>query len=86
MTRKTKLYQIRIFRKGTIDIYERVAGHKIHTKEHHPDNVTISTVDAKGNLTHHNPRWRDAYDFQIIDNPEYEYQDSKPKKPRITFH
>jgi hypothetical protein len=83
----TKWYQIQLFKKGKIEIFQNVFHHRTSVEEgetyieiHHSriHNIGLKTLSTR--------KISDCYDVKIINEPDYELKTEFPKDIEIVIH
>lgn len=85
---KDKFYQIRLFKKEEIEIFQNVFFHKVIMENGKMVMVHIKYSSSKniGSCTVSTRLLDDVYDVQVIDTPEYEFKSAFPVGTKITIN
>ena len=78
-----KLYQIRLFKKGEIEVFQNVSHHKVRVLNGRTASIKIQYTGA----TEETERSMEGiYDVRVIEAPQYEPSGSYPENAKIIIH
>jgi hypothetical protein len=82
------MYQIRIYKKGKIEIFQNVESHRMRTEG--VLTMCIEYNDHKngkaGVMSVAHRTVDDAYKIETVENPQYEFNSSFPKETKIIIN
>jgi hypothetical protein len=85
---KDKFYQVHLYSKAVLEIFQNVFYHKVITDEH--DNIGIeikySSCKNEGACTVSFRPTKEVYDIKLIDEPEFEPQGPNPGNKKIIMY